>query len=68
MPSLDAEEQAILESVEEDEWRSVPNVAQTIQRYQHYAQIQIAALEDVRVELPCRDVRSLRDLAQESGI
>ena len=68
MSSLDAEEQAILESLENDEWQSVPNVAQDIQRYQQYAQSQVKALEEVRIELPVSDLRSLQDLAQQSGI
>ena len=64
---LDAEEQAILESVENDEWQSVPNVAQEVQRYQHYAQAQVNALEMVSIELPASDLQSLQNLAQVSG-
>ena len=68
MSFLDAEEQAILESVENDEWQSIQNVMHDIQQYQHYAQTQMGALEEVRIELPARDMRSLQDLAQKSGI
>lgn len=68
MTFLDAEEQDILESVENDEWQPVPNMMQEIQRYQHYAQAQIQNLEEVRVELPVTDIRSLENLAQQSGI
>lgn len=64
---LDAEEQAILESVENNEWQSVPNVAQEVQRYQLYAQAQVNALERVSVELPASDLHSLQNLAQASG-
>ena len=64
---LDAEEQAILESVENDEWQSVPNVAQEVQRYQHYAQAQVNALEMVSIELSASDLQSLQNLAQVSG-
>lgn len=68
MSYLNAEEQAILESVENDEWQPVPNMIQEIQRYQQYAQAQLASLEEVRVELPAEDVRSLQTLAHHSGI
>lgn len=68
MYPLNAEEQAILESVENAEWQSVPNLAQEIRRYQHDAQLQVDALEEVRIELPASDVQSLQDLAQQSGI
>lgn len=68
MSSLDAEDQAILESVENGEWQSVPNVAQEIQRYQQYAQSQVDALEEVRIELSVSDMRSLQTLAQQSGV
>ncbi|MGB3613320.1 MAG: hypothetical protein WBA10_05945 [Elainellaceae cyanobacterium] len=67
MVSLDAEEWAILESVELGEWQSVPNVAQEIERYQHYAQTQ-AAVEAVSLSLPTRDLQVLQALAQQSGI
>lgn len=40
MTSLNAEELDLLESVENDEWRSIPNLAQELQRYQGYAQSQ----------------------------
>jgi predicted DNA binding CopG/RHH family protein len=62
---LDAEEQALLESMESDEWQSVPNSALEIQRYQKYARSQ--ALEEIKIELPVGDMRSLQDLAQQTG-
>jgi predicted DNA binding CopG/RHH family protein len=64
---LDAEEQAILESVENGEWQSVPNLVQEVQRYQDYAQAQVSALETVSIELPASDLQSLKNLAQTSG-
>jgi predicted DNA binding CopG/RHH family protein len=68
MTFLDAEEQDLLESVENDEWQPIPNMREEIQRYQHYARAQIQNLEEVRVELPVTDMRSLENLAQQSGI
>ncbi|NMF86695.1 hypothetical protein [Nodosilinea sp. P-1105] len=37
MKSLDAEEAAILASVELGEWQSVPNLSEEVKRYQRYA-------------------------------
>ena len=68
MPPLDAEEQAILESVELGEWQSVPNVEEEIQRYQDYVKSQVNALEEVSFELPASDLQILQDLAQQAGI
>ncbi|WP_019499481.1 hypothetical protein [Pseudanabaena sp. PCC 6802] len=64
MTFLDAEEKALLESVENDEWQSVPNLAQEIQRYNKYARSQV--LEEIKVELPVDDMRYLQDLAQQT--
>ncbi len=66
MTHLDLEEQEILESLENGEWRSVPNLTQEIQRYQSYAQA--ANLESINIELPTSDFQSLRDLAEQTGI
>lgn len=68
MTPLDAEEQAILESVELNEWQSVPDVAQEIERYQRYAQAQMTQLEAVSIELPTADLQSLQEVAQQLGI
>jgi predicted DNA binding CopG/RHH family protein len=68
MSILDAEEQAILASVELGEWQSVPNLEQEIQRYQHYARSQVNALETISIDLPASDLQSLQDLAQKSGV
>jgi predicted DNA binding CopG/RHH family protein len=67
MQSLDAEEQAILESVENGEWQPVPNMQEEIQRYQQYVQAQLGPLEEFRVQLSAQDVRSLQALAQQTG-
>ena len=61
------EERTILESVENDEWNSVPNKLREMQRYQSYAQAHVtelsAGLEGVKIELPAGDLRSLQVLA-----
>ena len=68
MPQLDAEEQALLNSVELGEWQSIPNLAAEINRYQCYAQTQDNAIEAVNIELPSRDLQALREIARQSGI
>lgn len=65
MNPLDTEELDLLESVENDEWQSIPNLAQELQRYQGYAQSQVLAA--ISIELPVGDIRSLQDLAQQTG-
>ena len=55
MPLLDAEELAILESVELGEWQSVPDIEREINRYQGYARTQVNALESASVELSVND-------------
>jgi predicted DNA binding CopG/RHH family protein len=68
MIPLDPEEQAILESVENDEWHPVPEMMQEIQRYQRYAKAHLSGLEEVKIEIPVGDLRSLQALAQQSGL
>lgn len=69
MPSLDAEEAAILASVELGEWQSVPDVSEEIKRYQRYAaQAQPDRLASVNIELSASDLESLETLAQQSGV
>ena len=59
------EEQEILESVENGEWQSIPNVQQEIQRYQRYAQETI--LEIVNIEIPTSDLQSWQSIAQQTN-
>jgi predicted DNA binding CopG/RHH family protein len=68
MLPLDPEEQAILESVENDEWNSVPDQRQEIQRYQSSAQAHSAPFAEVKIEIPAGDLRSLQALAQDAGL
>jgi len=63
---LTPEEQEILESVENDEWLSVPNLQQEIQRYQNYAKAQLGELQEIKVELPSQDVQFLQAIANET--
>ena len=63
---LTTAEQTILESVEQGEWQSVPNMTQAIKRYQQYAQQQVHALETVSISLPADDLQVLRKIAEHS--
>ncbi|AFY59550.1 hypothetical protein [Synechococcus sp. PCC 6312] len=47
---LDAEEQALMNSIEAGEWESVPNLQQEIERYQHYAAAQVQSLQSINTE------------------
>jgi len=63
---LTPEEQEILESIENDEWLSVPNLQQEIQRYQNYAKAQLGELQEIKVELPSQDVQFLQAIATQT--
>ncbi len=65
---LTSEEQVILASVENGEWRSVQNLAQEIARYRSYAEAQEATIEEVKIEIATQDLQSLRDLAQQANV
>lgn len=39
---LDPEEQELLESIENDEWQSIPNLEREIERFKYYASEQIS--------------------------
>lgn len=66
--TLNAEEQAILESVDLGEWRPVENMKQEIQRYQRYAQAQMEAVETVQIKLPVIDFQALTALSEQAGV
>jgi predicted DNA binding CopG/RHH family protein len=66
MPTLNAEEQNILESVELGEWQSVVNLPEAVALYQQYAQSQLNSLESISIELPIYDLQTLRMIAQQT--
>jgi predicted DNA binding CopG/RHH family protein len=63
---LTPEEQAILTSVENDEWLSVSNLEQEIKRYQRYAEAQLGKLEEIKIKIPAQDLQVLEALANQS--
>jgi RNA polymerase nonessential primary-like sigma factor len=56
---LSLDEQALLESVENDEWQSVPNREQEIQRYQSYARSQLLEEISRSLELSRERIRQI---------
>jgi predicted DNA binding CopG/RHH family protein len=60
------EEQEILESVEQGEWQSVPNLQQEIGRYQSYTKAQLGELQEIKVEIPSRDLEFLQTIATQT--
>lgn len=63
---LDAEEQDILESVEQGEWKSIPNLQQEIEQYRVYARAYLSSIQQITVDLPSNDVESLQKIAERS--
>jgi predicted DNA binding CopG/RHH family protein len=64
---LDEEERELLESIENDEWVSVPNVEEEMKRYQEIARAQIAR-QKIEVNLSMQDTNKIYDLAEQLGI
>ena len=61
---LDEEELALLESIENDEWISVPNGSQKIQHLQTMAREQIAR-QKIEVNLSLQDTGKIHHLAEQ---
>jgi hypothetical protein len=64
---LDDEERTLMESIENDEWVSVPNVKEKIKRYQEIARAQIAR-QKIEVNLSMQDTNKIYDLAEQLGM
>ncbi|MEA5620111.1 antitoxin [Cronbergia sp. UHCC 0137] len=63
---LDQEERELLESIENDEWVSVPNVEEEIKRFQSYAKNQLAR-QKIEVKISMEDTTRIYDLANQFG-
>lgn len=61
---LDEEERELMESIENDEWVSVPNVEEEMKRYQEIARAQIAR-QKIEVNLSMQDTNKIYDLAEQ---
>ncbi|MFM7190131.1 MAG: hypothetical protein ACKOX2_04840 [Microcystaceae cyanobacterium] len=64
---LDDEEMALIESIENDDWVSVPNVEEKMKWYQEMARAQIAR-QKIEVNLSLQDTGKIHNLAEQLGI
>jgi predicted DNA binding CopG/RHH family protein len=68
MYELDPEEQEILELIERDELRSVPNVKQEIERFRRIAEATFKKDRRINIRISSRDLNALQIRALEEGI
>jgi len=65
---IDKEEQALLESVERGEWKTVKNIRSEKKRYQSYARATFAKNKRVNIRIAEKDLNALQTRAVEEGI
>jgi predicted DNA binding CopG/RHH family protein len=65
---LDAEERELLNSYENDEWRSVGTTSDSLRQYQAYAVTALEAAGFINILLPQEDIGILRQKATEAGM
>lgn len=65
---LDKEEKEILQSVEDGEWVSIPNIKSAIKRYATYARDTIKKDKRVNIRISNRDLEMIQRKAIEEGI
>ncbi len=68
MNQLDVEEQALLESVEAGEWRSVDNLPEVIKQAQRYAKATFNSLEEISIQLQQSDLQAIKIEALREGL
>ena len=68
MPELDQEEQELLESYENDEWRSIQGREREIERYREYARATFKKDMRVNIRMSSKDLDGLKKRALEEGI
>jgi len=61
-------EEEILASFERDEWRSVPNLQQEIERYAAYAEASLTRDKQVNIPISSRDLEDIQAKAAEEGV
>jgi predicted DNA binding CopG/RHH family protein len=61
-------EEEILASFERDEWRSVSNLSQEIERYAAYAEASLTKDKRVNIRISSRDLEDIQARAAEEGI
>ena len=65
---LDAEEQALLDSLEAGEWQSVPDLENEIAKHVQYAKNTMKKDKRVNIRISSRDLAGIQTLALEDGI
>jgi predicted DNA binding CopG/RHH family protein len=65
---LDAEERALAQSIEKDEWVSVPNLEELRRQAREYAEATIHKDMRMNIRMSERDLRRLKQTALEEGI
>ena len=65
--NLDQEEQNLLESIENDDWVSIPNVKSEIQRFQEIAKQQLE-MQKLELQISKQDSDRIYNLANRLGL
>jgi predicted DNA binding CopG/RHH family protein len=65
--NLDQEEQNLLESIENDDWMSIPNVKSEIQRFQEIAKQQVE-MQKLELQISKQDSDRIYNLANRLGL
>ncbi|HHY53801.1 MAG TPA: antitoxin [Chloroflexi bacterium] len=65
---LESEEQALLDSYEREEWRSVAKLQERLRQYQTYAVTDLESIGLISIALPQEDVRAIREEATAAGM
>ena len=65
--NLDREEQNLLESIENDDWVSIPNVKSEIQRFQEIAKQQVE-MQKLELQISKQDSDRIYNLANRLGL
>ena len=65
---LDKEDQALLDSVERGEWKSVKNLKGEIKRHQAYARNTLRKDRRVNIRVSSKDLEELQTIAVADGI
>ena len=68
MGSLEKEEQELLKSFEDEEWRSVPGKKREVGRLQDYARATFKKDRRINVRISSKDLTALQKRALEEGI
>ncbi len=68
MITLDQEEQALSESIEKGEWKSVPDIEEEITKSKEYAKATFTKNKRMNVRIAQKDLNALKIRALEEGI